>query len=120
MATDAQIQGVNCSTLHHDLAAGLYGEWEREFGFGPCGALAVLLREAGYGRVAVCQARQDTRPAFTHYINLTDDGWITDLCNPLDEELTYTEVDVLNDDEMPELVGPVEVDWLRARITLEA
>jgi len=113
------LAGVNCSTLQHDLACGVYAEWEDRFGFGPCGALAVLLREAGYGHVAVCQARGKGQMSFTHYVNVTDDGWITDLANPLDEPLTYEGVEVLNDDEMPELVGSEELAWLRERITLE-
>jgi len=116
---EAEIRGINCSTLQHDLAAGLYDAWQREYGFGPCGPLAVLLREAGYDHVAVCQARGKGQISFTHYVNVTDDGWITDLANPLDEPLTYEDVEVLNDDEMPELIGLEELTWLRERVTLE-
>ena len=97
-----------------DRLAEVYPEFEDAFGFGPCGAYAALKREEGWGEVAVCIARAG-RTEFPHYV-IVQDGDVIDLANPLGEQLDYTEVEILNADEMPELCWDGEAtDWLRAR-----
>lgn len=104
---------VVVSSISDSLAAN-YTDFENAFGFGPCGAYAALKREQGWGKVAVCTA-SDGKVEFTHYVIITTDG-IVDLANPLDCELTYTDLDILNDDEMPELCDDREaIDWLAER-----
>jgi len=90
----------------------VFEDFEDEFGFGPCGAFTALKREQGWGDVAVCVAHAgDTK--FTHFVIV--DGGIIDLANPLDEPLTFTDLDVLDADEMPELCNEKTVEWLRQR-----
>lgn len=104
---------VLTSTLSDKLAE-VYPDFENEFGFGPCGAYAVLKREQGWGDVAVCVAEMRDS-VFPHYI-IVSDGSIIDLANPLGEPLYYTEVEILDADEMPELCWDGEaVGWLRGR-----
>jgi len=101
------------STLDHQLDS-LYEEWENTFGIGPCGAYAALRREQGWGKVAVCIARAGATE-FTHYI-IVSDGDIIDLANPLGEELSYHEIELLDTDEMPECIDEAEIAWLRERM----
>jgi len=65
--------------------------------------------------VAVCIARAEDGMEFPHYIIIQDDA-IIDLANPLDESLTYHEIEILDADEMPELVDEGEIAWLRERL----
>jgi len=102
---------VITSTLADSLAD-VYGDFETEFGFGPCGAYAALKRTEWGMDVAVCSAT-DGKVEFPHYV-LVDGDAIIDLANPLDAELTYSEIEILNRDEMPELVDAEVIDWLRA------
>ena len=100
---------VYSSTLSDNLAE-VYADFEDTFGFGPCGAYAALKRDEGWGDVAVCIADG----TFTHYVLV--DGGIIDLANPFDEPLTYTDLEILDADEMPELCWDGEaIEWLRAR-----
>ena len=101
------------SGIDHNLDA-VYDEWETTFGFGPCGAYAAMRREDGWGDVAVCTAKAEGT-WFTHYI-IIQDGAIIDLANPLDEVLEYTEVEILDADEMPEMVDADAIAWLRNRM----
>ena len=101
------------SSLDHNLEQA-YSDFEDTFGIGPCGAYAAIRREQGWGDIAVCIAHTENGTEFTHYI-IWDDG-IIDLANPLGEELTYTDLDILDHDEMPELIAQTEIDWLKARI----
>ena len=95
-----------------DRMADYYTEWENTFGIGPCGAYAALKRDEGWGQVAVCTA-SDGQVDFPHYV-IWDDG-IIDLTNPFDDELTYTDLVILGDNEMPEAVTDAMIDWLRER-----
>lgn len=108
-----KVKGIKASSLADSLAD-VYREWEDTFGFGPCGAYAALKREQGWGDVAVCTADDGTEYGFTHYV-IIQDGWIVDLANPLDAELDYSDVEVLDADEMPELVDAAAIEWLRER-----
>ena len=101
------------STIDDQLAAN-YADFEDTFGFGPCGAYAALRRKQGWGQIAVCTARAG-QTEFPHYI-IIDDG-IIDMANPLDETLTYTDIDILDSDEMPELIDESVIAWLEARIS---
>lgn len=104
---------VITSAISDSLAAE-YENFENEFGFGPCGAYAALKREQGWGQVAICIARAGNTE-FPHYI-IVDDDSIIDLANPLGEPLTYTDIDILDTNEMPELCQDREaVDWLETR-----
>jgi len=90
----------------------VYEEFEETYGYGPCGAYAAILREDGVGQVAVCIAKAEGMTyGFTHYVIV--DGGIIDLANPLGEELEYSQVQVLDNDEMPELVTQADIDCLR-------
>lgn len=101
-----------------DSLADVYSEWEDEFGFGPCGAYAALKRSEGWGKVAYCWAYETAENyygGFGHYVVIDPQGDIIDLTNPLEIELQYDDIDILADDELPELVTEVEIEWLRAR-----
>lgn len=101
------------STLDHNLE-NAYSDFEDTFGIGPCGAYAAIRREQGWGEIAICIAHTNNGTEFTHYV-IWDDG-IIDLANPLDEELTYTDLDILNPDEMPEMIDQAKIDWLKERM----
>ena len=104
---------VYISTMSDTLAAVNEG-FANEFGIGPCGAFAALKREEGWGQVAVCLAEtRDGSFPFSHYV-IWDDG-IVDLANPFDAPLHYTDIEILDADEMPECVDSREIDWLRER-----
>lgn len=96
----------------------LYDEWQDEFGYGPCGEVACLLREAGYGKVALAMVPQCT-PGGTfgtpHYVVLESDGQIVDISLPWDAG-SYDVEEILEEDEYPELVTAESVDWWRDRI----
>ena len=62
--------------------------------------------------MAVCIAG-DQHGEFPHYV-IVDDG-VIDLANPLGTELSYTNIEILDTDEMPEAVTDEMVSWLRAR-----
>ena len=105
---------THTSTIAENLAE-IYPEFENEWGFGPCGAYSALKREEGWGDVAVCTAHTaGDDMGFSHYVIISDG--IIDMSNPLDEELTYTNIEILNADEMPDLVDAEVIDWLRERI----
>lgn len=93
-----------------------FGEWEEERGFGPCGAVAALLRERGYGRVAFCEydLHDGTYP-FSHFVIVTDKGHIIDITNPFTGG-THVNVEILPDDEMPDLVEDEDVQYWRERL----
>jgi len=101
------------SSLDHKLEQ-IYNNFEDTFGIGPCGAYAALRREQGWGKVAICIAHTQDGTEFPHYV-IWDDG-IIDLANPLDEELIYTDLEILNPGEMPELISQAEIGWLRERM----
>jgi len=109
-----KVMQVLASTISDKLAK-VYPDFEDTFGFGPCGAFAALKREEGWGDVAVCIASVgDTE--FSHYV-IVQDGAIIDMANPLGESLTYTEVEILDTNEMPELCDDYEaVSWLKANL----
>lgn len=107
---------ILASGLDHQLDNGLYEEWEDTFGFGPCGAYAAYRRECSWGDVAICTAVDPiVGTEFSHYI-IVDDG-VIDLTNPFDNELTYQDIEVLDTDEMPDLVGEKELRWMREKLT---
>lgn len=105
---------VLTSTIDHKLDE-IYSEFEDKFGFGPCGAYAAVRREDGWGDVAVCMA-QAGQAEFSHYV-IVQDRAIIDMANPLGEDLIYSEVEILDADEMPELCWDGEaVGWLKERL----
>jgi hypothetical protein len=106
---------VLTSNIDHQLDR-VYEDWQDTFGFGPCGAYAALRREQGWGEVAACVARAEDGTEFSHYV-IIQDGDIIDLANPLGEPLTYHELDILDNDELPDLVDETEVAWLRERLS---
>ena len=108
-----KVKGINVSGLADSLAD-VYSEWEKVWGFGPCGAYAALKRQEGWGDIAVCTADDGSEYGFPHYV-IIQDGWIVDLANPLDHELDYSDVDVLDPSEMPDLVDAAAIEWLRER-----
>src|SRR3990167_3877491 len=81
----------------------VYNAWENKFGYGPCGAYAALRREQGWGDVALTIARTQDGVEFPHYV-IVQNGAIIDMANPLGETLEYTQLEVLDADEMPEIV----------------
>ena len=105
---------ILASGIDHNLDR-LYEQFEDEFGFGPCGAYAALRREQGWGDVAACIARSG-HTEFPHYI-IVQDGDIIDLANPLGEPLTYHDIEILENNEMPDLCWTGEaINWLRERL----
>lgn len=105
---------VMISTMDDSLDK-VYDQFVDEFGFGPCGAYSALRRDQGWGDVAVSFA-SDGQTEFTHYVVMRD-GAIVDLTNPMGEELFYSEVEILDSDEMPELCEDGKaVSWLKERI----
>jgi len=103
------------STMSDRLGT-VYEEFSDKFGFGPCGAYAALKREEGWGKVAIVIAETaDGKTEFPHYV-IIDGSEIIDLANPFDDELSYQDIEILDDDEMPELNDDREaIEWLRAR-----
>ena len=102
-----------------DKMAEHYSEWEETFGYGPCGAFSALKREEGWGQVAICFANvkgegQNFATGFSHYVIISENS-IVDLTNPFDEELEYSEIEILPKDEMPDLVDEEAINWLRER-----
>lgn len=92
-----------------------YDDFADTFGFGPCGAYAALRRKQGWGEIAACTVRLTDGEEFPHYV-IVQDGAIIDLANPLDEPMAYLEIEILEADELPDLVGREEIDWLRKRL----
>ena len=108
---------VLTSTMSDALGA-VYDEFSEKFGFGPCGAYAALKREEGWGKVAIVIAETaDGKTEFPHYVITNGKGErIIDLANPFDDELTYRDMEILDDDEMPELNDDREaIEWLKTR-----
>lgn len=110
LTTDVLAQG-----LDHQLEDA-YEDFADTFGFGPCGAYAALRREQGWGEIAACTVRLTDGEEFAHYV-IVQDGALIDLANPLDEPMAYLEIEILETDELPDLVGSEEIEWLRNRLT---
>lgn len=104
---------IYASTLSAEMED-IYDDFQATFGFGPCGAYSALQRSRGNGQVAVCIA-SDGRVEFPHYINIVDGNGIVDFTNPMDSELTYREIEILDDDEMPDLVDDAVIRWIAER-----
>ena len=105
------------STLSDDMAF-LYDKFENSFGFGPCGAYSAYLRSMNMGDIAVCIAT-DGDIEFPHYVIVQQWGDtlnIIDFTNPFDNELTYSEIDILGPDEMPEMVDNNLIEWFRNNV----
>ncbi|OGS01166.1 MAG: hypothetical protein A2V88_08780 [Elusimicrobia bacterium RBG_16_66_12] len=94
-----------------------YEEWQEEKGFGPCGAVAALLRERGYGRIATCDVDLHDGFPFPHFVIMTDSGRIVDVTNPF--EGTYVNIELLDDNEMPDLVQDEDVAYWRERLATD-
>lgn len=90
-------------------------DFENAFGFGICGAYSAILRNRGWGHVAITTATTANGTEFGHYVIVTDDG-IIDMTNPFDDELSFSEIEILGADEMPELVDAEVIDWIQERI----
>jgi len=91
-------------------------DWEEEKGFGPCGAVAALLREQGYGQVAACEYDlHDGAYPFPHFVIVTDTGRIVDISNPFSGG-SYVNLEILPDDEMPDLVEDGDIAYWRERL----
>jgi len=102
---------VITSTMAADLEK-IYDEWESEMGYGPCGVYSVVKREEGLGQIATCIAKTgDMVHGFTHYV-IWNNG-VIDMSNPFGEPLTYSEIDVLGSNEMPELVTRADVSRMK-------
>lgn len=101
--------------LDHQLED-TYDAFADAFGFGPCGAYAALRREQGWGEIAACTVQLTDGEEFPHYV-IIQDGAIIDLANPLDEPMTYSEIDILESDELPDLIGNEEIGWLRKQLS---
>jgi hypothetical protein len=101
---------VLTSTLSNSLA-GAVDDWVERTGLGPCGAYAAYLREEGWGDVAFCYAHTSDGTRFPHYV-IVQDGAIIDLANQMGERLTYTDVQILDDSEMPEAITEDDVNWM--------
>ncbi|MCK9597579.1 MAG: hypothetical protein M0R06_00985 [Sphaerochaeta sp.] len=88
----------------------------KRFGIGPCGAYAALLRERGKGDIVVCLAHPaDGSAPFTHYAIWKDGIGLIDRANQTGRRLEYTDMEILPPYELPELIGPEEIGWLRQR-----
>lgn len=105
---------ILASGIDHKLEE-IYEEWQEKWGFGPCGAYAALRRKQGWGDIAICNAKIADGTEFPHYV-IVQDGAIIDLANPLGETLTYEGIEILDDDEMPEVTDSETIDWLEARM----
>lgn len=108
------------STLSDSMAI-YYDDFAETFGIGPCGAYCALKREQGWGQIAVALATVpgNSHPfipsyPFPHFV-IMQDGVIIDLTNPHGETLIYTEIELLDPDEMPDLVNQDMIDWLKER-----
>ncbi|KKK74942.1 hypothetical protein LCGC14_2878720 [marine sediment metagenome] len=96
-------------------------EFENRFGIGPCGAVAVVLRERGLGHVVYAEASGDPTNAagwFGHYL-IRSFGKLVALTNPFNRPLVYRDVQRLDSDELPELMtaGCDEVNFWRERLS---
>jgi hypothetical protein len=110
----------------HPAVAPHYADFEDREGYGPCGAVAVVLRERGMGQVMMTTVDlHDGSFPFSHYVIQTDQGEILDWTNPFSGSTYSAEVPdepiflALPDDELPDLVDEIALDFWRKRL-LEA
>ena len=90
---------------------------QEEFGFGPCGSFAALLRRRGVGRIAICDYRMPGEEfGFGHFVVIDTKGNIIDLVNPFVGEGEYADLEIIPDDEMPDLVTDEEIAFWDSRI----
>ena len=88
-----------------------------EFGFGPCGSFAALLRRRGIGRIAVCDYVMPGKEfGFGHFVVIDADDNIIDLVNPFVGEGEYVDLEIISDDEMPDLVTETEITFWDKRV----
>ena len=95
-------------------------EFENRFGIGPCGAIAVILRERGFGHIIYAEANDDPTNEcgwFGHYL-IRSLGKLVDLTNPFACPLAYRDVQRLRGDELPELMTTkcAEINFWRERL----
>jgi hypothetical protein len=90
-----------------------YEDWQETTGLGPCGAVAVVLRERGFGKIAVCEYDlRDGSCPFPHYVIVQPSGNILDTTNPFTGG-QYRDVEVLDDTEWPDCIGEGEAQYWR-------
>jgi hypothetical protein len=115
--------GPDQTNLHPAVALHYEDFTERE-GYGPCGAVAAVLRERGMGQVMLTAVDpHDGSSPFLHFVIQTDQGEIIDWTNPFSGS-TYGDPDMpdepvfvaLEDDELPDLVDDVALDYWRERL----
>ena len=91
---------------------------QEAFGFGPCGSYAALLRQRGIGQIAVCDYRLPGEAfGFAHFVVIDADGNIIDHTNPFIGEGEYADLEILPDEEMPDLVTEEEIAFWDSRIS---
>jgi hypothetical protein len=103
------------SGMDHQLE-NVYSDFEDRFGFGPCGVYATIRRSQGWGEIAVCNARTQDGTEFGHYV-IIQDGGIIDLTNPFGEEMEYSDIVLLDPDELPEIVDQESIAWMEGMIS---
>jgi len=95
-----------------------YEAFQDRFGFGPCGAVAQVLRERGVGPIAMVWCAEpgtdpdDIYTGFTHYVNLGRKGKIIDASNPF-TGCAYKIEEALEPEEWPDLVDEEAVQFWR-------
>lgn len=96
-------------------------QYQEATGVGPCMAVSYVLRERGYGPIAVAYCAPpgtevgDFCRGFPHYVNIQPGGTIFDGSNPF-EGCRYWDIEALGDDEWPDLISEIDVQWWRARL----
>lgn len=115
--------GPDLTNLHPAVAQH-YEDFSDREGFGPCGAVAAVLRERGLGQVMMTAVDlHDGNFPFTHYVIQTEQGEIIDWTNPF-RGSTYCSLggsdeavfEALPDDELPDLVGETVLAYWRERL----
>ena len=91
-------------------------QWEDEFGIGNCGAIACLLRERGYGKVALTFFPDGAGLPTAHYVIAEPDGQMLDATGWCEDGGACEVHDLFDEDEYPDLYGEREVAWWRERI----
>ena len=108
----------------HPAVAQHYEDFSDREGFGPCGAVAAVLRERGLGQVMLTAVDlHDGNFPFGHFVIQTESGEIIDWTNPF-RGSTYCNLDgsdeavfeALADDELPDLVDEAALAYWRERL----
>ena len=107
-----------------------YAEYEDTRGFGPCGAVAAMMRRRGMGQIAITTVQTDDGYTFCHYVIIDGAGTVIDWTNPfpagryLAEEFAWgfggsagdNPFVILPDDEMPDVVDEADINFWEERI----